>query len=58
MLQLNNDNIKLNQSSNDKHSAIKVIAADLSDKGLVQEGYLDGMLCREEQSSDRSTVSE
>ncbi|GAB1622648.1 fused PTS fructose transporter subunit IIA/HPr protein [Agarivorans albus] len=51
MLQLNNDNIKLNQSSNDKHSAIKVIAADLSDKGLVQEGYLDGMLCREEQSS-------
>ncbi|MCL9773728.1 fused PTS fructose transporter subunit IIA/HPr protein [Vibrio methylphosphonaticus] len=51
MLQLNSDNIKLNQSSNDKLSAIKVIAADLTAKGLVQEGYVDGMLNREGQNS-------
>ncbi|MGF1777787.1 fused PTS fructose transporter subunit IIA/HPr protein [Vibrio nomapromontoriensis] len=51
MLQLNSDNIKLNQSSDDKLSAIKVIAADLTAKGLVQEGYVDGMLNREGQNS-------
>ncbi|MCW8348313.1 fused PTS fructose transporter subunit IIA/HPr protein [Vibrio sp. ZSDZ65] len=51
MLQLNSDNIKLNQSSNDKLNAIKVIAADLTAKGLVQEGYVDGMLNREGQNS-------
>ncbi|MGR5347055.1 fused PTS fructose transporter subunit IIA/HPr protein [Vibrio mediterranei] len=51
MLQLNSSNIKLNQSSNDKLSAIKVIAADLTEKGLVQQGYLEGMLNREGQNS-------
>ncbi|NOI25566.1 fused PTS fructose transporter subunit IIA/HPr protein [Vibrio mediterranei] len=51
MLELNSSNIKLNQSSDDKLSAIKVIAADLTEKGLVQEGYVDGMLNREGQNS-------
>lgn len=51
MLQLNSNNIKLNQSSNDKLSAIKVIAADLTEKGLVQQGYVEGMLNREGQNS-------
>lgn len=51
MLQLNSSNIKLNQSSNDKLSAIKVIAADLTEKGLVQQGYVEGMLNREGQNS-------
>ncbi|MCY9870822.1 fused PTS fructose transporter subunit IIA/HPr protein [Vibrio barjaei] len=51
MLELNSNNIKLNQSSDDKLSAIKVIAADLTEKGLVQEGYVDGMLNREGQNS-------
>ncbi len=51
MLQLNSNNIKLKQSSGDKLSAIKVIAADLTEKGLVQDGYVDGMLNREAQNS-------
>ncbi|NOH31165.1 fused PTS fructose transporter subunit IIA/HPr protein [Vibrio mediterranei] len=51
MLELNSSNIKLNQSSDDKLSAIKVIVADLTEKGLVQEGYVDGMLNREGQNS-------
>ncbi|MBY6196249.1 fused PTS fructose transporter subunit IIA/HPr protein [Vibrio hangzhouensis] len=51
MLQLNSSNIKLNQSSDDKLSAIKVIAADLTEKGLVQQGYVEGMLNREGQNS-------
>lgn len=51
MLKLNSNNIKLNQSSDDKLSAIKVIAADLTSKGLVQEGYVNGMLNREGQNS-------
>ncbi|WP_261817250.1 fused PTS fructose transporter subunit IIA/HPr protein [Vibrio gallicus] len=51
MLQLHSDNIKLNQSSKDKLDAITAIAADLTTKGLVDDGYVDGMLNREAQNS-------
>lgn len=51
MLQLDSNNIRLNQSSNNKLNAIKSIAADLTEKGLVQDGYIDGMLNRESQNS-------
>uniref|UniRef100_UPI0013A70518 PTS sugar transporter subunit IIA n=1 Tax=Vibrio variabilis TaxID=990271 RepID=UPI0013A70518 len=51
MLQLDTNTITLNQSSDNKLSAIKAIAADLTAKGLVQDGYVDGMLNREGQNS-------
>jgi phosphocarrier protein FPr len=51
MLQLDTNTITLNQSSDNKLSAIKAIAADLTAKGLVQNGYVDGMLNREGQNS-------
>ncbi len=51
MLQLDTNTITLNQSSDNKLNAIKAIAADLTAKGLVQDGYVDGMLNREGQNS-------
>lgn len=51
MLQLDTNTITLNQSSDNKLNAIKAIAADLTSKGLVQDGYVDGMLNREGQNS-------
>ncbi|MGV2990462.1 fused PTS fructose transporter subunit IIA/HPr protein [Vibrio sp. E150_011] len=51
MLQLDSNNIKLNQSSDNKLNAIKAIASDLTSKGLVQDGYVEGMLNREAQNS-------
>ncbi|MBF9002683.1 fused PTS fructose transporter subunit IIA/HPr protein [Vibrio nitrifigilis] len=51
MLQLSTQDIKLGQAQSNKLDAIRAIAADLTTKGLVQEGYVEGMLNREGQNS-------
>ncbi|MCG9621159.1 fused PTS fructose transporter subunit IIA/HPr protein [Vibrio diabolicus] len=51
MLKLNKNDITLSQSATDKFEAIKNIAQSLTDKGLVEQGYVEGMLNRENQSS-------
>lgn len=51
MLQLTSNNIKLSQSQANKQDAIRAIAADLAKKGLVDSGYVEGMLNREAQNS-------
>ncbi|EJG1728267.1 fused PTS fructose transporter subunit IIA/HPr protein [Vibrio parahaemolyticus] len=51
MLKLNKNDITLSQSATDKFAAIKNIAQSLTDKGLVEQGYVEGMLYRENQNS-------
>ncbi|MDW6094257.1 fused PTS fructose transporter subunit IIA/HPr protein [Vibrio rhizosphaerae] len=51
MLQLTPHDIHLEQSQSNKQDAIRAIAAHLSEKGLVDAGYVDGMLNREAQNS-------
>ncbi|HHF2870050.1 TPA: fused PTS fructose transporter subunit IIA/HPr protein [Vibrio diabolicus] len=51
MLKLNKNDITLSQSATDKFAAIKNIAQSLTDKGLVEQGYVEGMLSRENQNS-------
>ncbi len=51
MLQLNPSNIQLGQAHSNKLDAIRSIAADLANKGLVDPGYVEGMLNRENQNS-------
>jgi phosphocarrier protein FPr len=51
MLQLTANHIKLGQSQSNKLDAIRSIAADLTEKGLVENGYVQGMLNREGQNS-------
>ncbi|WP_117235073.1 fused PTS fructose transporter subunit IIA/HPr protein [Vibrio maerlii] len=51
MLKLNNDDITLAQSASNKFEAIKNIAQSLTDKGQVEQGYVEGMLNRENQNS-------
>lgn len=51
MLKLNKNDITLSQSATDKFAAIKSIAHSLTDKGLVEHGYVEGMLNRENQNS-------
>lgn len=51
MLKLTAQDITLNQSPTDKLVAIRSIAADLAEKGLVDAGYVEGMLNREAQNS-------
>ncbi|EGQ8072346.1 fused PTS fructose transporter subunit IIA/HPr protein [Vibrio vulnificus] len=51
MLKLNSSDITLQQSADNKLDAIKSIAAALTAKGLVEQGYVDGMLNREAQNS-------
>lgn len=51
MLQLTTQDIQLEQAQADKLDAIRSIAADLTAKGLVEEGYVEGMLNREAQNS-------
>ncbi|HHX8656085.1 TPA: fused PTS fructose transporter subunit IIA/HPr protein [Vibrio diabolicus] len=51
MLKLNKNDITLSQSAKDKFEAIKSIAHSLTDKGLVEQGYVEGMLNRENQNS-------
>ncbi|MCK6261906.1 fused PTS fructose transporter subunit IIA/HPr protein [Vibrio sp. ZSDE26] len=51
MLTLTTNDITLNQSFSDKTEAIRSIASDLSAKGYVKGGYVEGMLAREAQNS-------
>ncbi|EGQ7949844.1 TPA: fused PTS fructose transporter subunit IIA/HPr protein [Vibrio vulnificus] len=51
MLKLTSSDITLQQSADNKLDAIKNIAAALSEKGLVEQGYVEGMLNREAQNS-------
>ncbi|HHX8433965.1 fused PTS fructose transporter subunit IIA/HPr protein [Vibrio diabolicus] len=51
MLKLNKNDITLSQSATDKFEAIKSIAQSLTDKGLVEQSYVEGMLNRENQNS-------
>ncbi|EJN6709749.1 fused PTS fructose transporter subunit IIA/HPr protein [Vibrio vulnificus] len=51
MLKLTSSDITLQQSANNKLDAIKSIAAALTAKGLVEQGYVEGMLNREAQNS-------
>ncbi|MDS1838710.1 fused PTS fructose transporter subunit IIA/HPr protein [Vibrio vulnificus] len=51
MLKLTSSDITLQQSADNKLDAIKSIAAALSEKGLVEQGYVEGMLNREAQNS-------
>ncbi|MFH4462237.1 fused PTS fructose transporter subunit IIA/HPr protein [Vibrio diabolicus] len=51
MLKLSKNDITLSQSATDKFEAIKSIAHSLTDKGLVEQGYVEGMLNRENQNS-------
>lgn len=51
MLTLTNNDITLQQSASDKTTAIKAIAKQLTDNGLVAEQYVTGMLNREKQNS-------
>ncbi|HFQ5076593.1 TPA: fused PTS fructose transporter subunit IIA/HPr protein [Vibrio vulnificus] len=51
MLKLTSSDITLQQSADNKLDAIKNIAATLTAKGLVEQGYVEGMLNREAQNS-------
>lgn len=51
MLKLTSQDITLLQSAPDKLTAIVAIAADLTSKGFVSDGYIDGMINREKQNS-------
>ncbi|KAB0292083.1 fused PTS fructose transporter subunit IIA/HPr protein [Vibrio fortis] len=51
MLKLTKSDISLGQSAQDKFQAIRNIAGKLTEKGLVDEGYVEGMLNRENQNS-------
>ncbi|KKC99722.1 fused PTS fructose transporter subunit IIA/HPr protein [Photobacterium halotolerans] len=51
MLSLTQQDIVLNQSARDKTAAISALAGELTQQGLVSEGYVKGMLAREAQNS-------
>ncbi|MGO1296389.1 MAG: fused PTS fructose transporter subunit IIA/HPr protein [Vibrio sp.] len=51
MLQLTTQDIKLGQAQSDKLAAIRAIADDLTSRGYVADGYVEGMLNREGQNS-------
>lgn len=51
MLKLTNNDITLQQAAKDKTVAIKAIAKQLTDNGLVADKYVQGMLNREQQNS-------
>lgn len=51
MLNLSTSNISLNGSATDKETAIRLVAAGLVKNGNVAEGYENGMLARENQTS-------
>ncbi|ELK8601353.1 fused PTS fructose transporter subunit IIA/HPr protein [Vibrio vulnificus] len=51
MLKLTSSDITLQQSADNKLDSIKSIAAALTAKGLVEQGYVEGMLNREAQNS-------
>ncbi len=51
MLELSNQNIKLNAIAQNKSDAIKLIAEGLTLNGNVKSDYLSGLMAREEQTS-------
>lgn len=51
MLKLTTTEIKLQQTAEEKQNAICALAADLTQRGLVDSGYAEGMLNREAQNS-------
>ncbi|ELR67806.1 Fructose-specific phosphocarrier protein HPr [Photobacterium marinum] len=51
MLSLSTNDIQLRQSAADKQEAIKALATGLEQQGLVETGYVNGMLARENQNS-------
>ncbi|SMY32782.1 fused PTS fructose transporter subunit IIA/HPr protein [Photobacterium andalusiense] len=51
MLSLSKNDITMQQIASTKQDAIKALAADLEATGLVQTGYVNGMLAREQQNS-------
>lgn len=51
MLKLAKSDITLTQTAADKFDAIKNIAKSLTDNNLVEDGYVEGMLNRENQTS-------
>ena len=51
MLSLSKNDIAMQQMASNKQDAIKALAADLEATGLVQTGYVNGMLAREQQNS-------
>nr|WP_086939775.1 fused PTS fructose transporter subunit IIA/HPr protein [Thaumasiovibrio occultus] len=51
MLSLTVQDIQLQQAADDKISAIASLAATLTQRGLVEEGYVNGMQAREQQNS-------
>lgn len=51
MLELSESNIHLNASAADKQQAIEMAASALVQAGNVEDGYLQGMLARETQTS-------
>ncbi|UXI02561.1 fused PTS fructose transporter subunit IIA/HPr protein [Photobacterium sp. TY1-4] len=51
MLSLRHQDIQLQQAADNKQAAIRALAAGLSQKGLVEQGYVNGMLAREAQNS-------
>lgn len=51
MLSLSKNDIAMQQVASNKQDAIKSLAADLEATGLVQTGYVNGMLAREQQNS-------
>ena len=51
MLKLTTQDIKLQQVAGEKENAIRELAVDLAEKGLVEATYVEGMLNREAQNS-------
>ncbi|PSW03783.1 fused PTS fructose transporter subunit IIA/HPr protein [Photobacterium lipolyticum] len=51
MLSLSQSDIQLKQAAPDKQEAIKALADSLANQGLVEAGYVNGMLAREAQNS-------
>ncbi|OAN17743.1 bifunctional PTS fructose transporter subunit IIA/HPr protein [Photobacterium jeanii] len=51
MLSLTTTDIQLAQRADNKEQAIKALAAELEQAGLVETGYVNGMLAREAQNS-------
>ncbi len=51
MFNLIENDIHLGEKADDKQQAITAVAQAFINKGLVEEGYLQGMLAREQQTS-------
>lgn len=51
MLKLTDNDIQLHQSATEKTTAIRSLAADLTERGMVANNYVQGMLDREAQHS-------